>query len=327
MTKVLISLFSRHRIWNLDAKYPGIITEKFPRLEVVSAKDQEEFLRHLPEAEILYTWSLPEKYLPLAGKLRWMHTPFAGVDEALYPALIERPVRMTCSRGVSAAALSDHALAMILAFSRGLAVAIRDQGKGWTRDRFFDGRPMPVELDGKVLGVLGLGSIGREVARRGRAFGMKIHGLKRNPSAEDPLVDRLFGPQELGEFLALADYLVITLPLTRSTEGILDERAFAAMKPTAVLVNVARGKLIREEALAKALESGRLAGAALDVFAEEPLPPDSVFYRHPHVVLTPHIAGLHPHYLDRSTSLFIVNLGRYFRGEPLLHEVDKREGY
>jgi phosphoglycerate dehydrogenase-like enzyme len=327
MTKVLISLYSRHRIWTLDSKYPGIIAEKFPPLEVVSAKDQEEFLRHLPEAEILYTWTLAEKNLPLARKLRWIHTPFAGVDEALYPGLIDSPIQMTCSRGVSSAALADHALAMILAFSRGLAVAIRDQGKGWMRERFFDAHPMPVELDGKVLGVLGFGSIGRELARRGRAFGMQVNALKRNLTQSEPLVDRLFGAKELDEFLASADYLVMTLPLTRSTEGILDERAFAVMKSTAVLVNIARGRLIQEAALKKALEAGRLAGAALDVFVEEPLPPDSFFYHHPNVVLTPHIAGLHPHYLDRATSLFIVNLGRYLKGEPLLHEVDKREGY
>ncbi|MCI0408027.1 MAG: D-2-hydroxyacid dehydrogenase [Acidobacteria bacterium] len=327
MPKVLISLSSRHRVWNLDPKYPGIIAEKFPQLEVVAAKGQDEFLQHIPDAEILYTWSLPEKHLARAGRLRWIHTPFAGVDEALYPALVESPIRMTCSRGVSAAALADHALGMMLSFSRGLAVAIREQEKGWARDRFFDANPMPVELDGKVLGILGFGSIGREVARRGRAFGMRVFALKRNQIQSDPLVDRLFGSMQLHEFLALADYLVMTLPWTPSTDGILDERAFAAMKPTAVLVNIARGKLIREESLAKALESGRLAGAALDVFVEEPLPSTSVFYRHPNVVLTPHIAGLHPHYLDRSTSLFIVNLGRYLKGDSLLHEVVKREGY
>jgi phosphoglycerate dehydrogenase-like enzyme len=327
MPKVLISLSSRHRVWNLDSKYPGIIAEKFPQLEVVAAKSTQEFLRHLPDAEILYTWSLPEKHLALARKLRWIHTPFAGVDEALYPALVQSPIRLTCSRGVSAAALADHALGMILLFSRGLAVAIRDQEKGWARERFFDANPMPVELDGKVLGILGFGSIGREVARRGRAFGMRIHALKRNQAESEPLVDRLFGAMELHELLNLADYVVVTLPWTSTTDGILDERALAAMKPTAVLVNIARGKLIREEALAKALETGRLAGAALDVFVEEPLPSTSVFYRHPNVVLTPHIAGLHAHYLDRSTSLFIVNLGRYLKGDSLLHEVDKRAGY
>ena len=325
MPKVLISLSSRHRIWNLDPKYPEIIAEKFPPLEVVAARDSEEFLSHLPDAEILYTWSLPEKHLARAGKLRWIHTPFAGVDEALYPALVESPIRLTCSRGVSAAALADHALGMVLSISRGLAVAIRE--KGWSRDRFFDADPMPVELDGKVLGILGFGSIGAEVARRGRAFGMRIHAMKRNQTQNEPLVDRLFGPAELHELLNQADYVVVTLPWTPSTDGILDERAFEAMKPTAVLVNIARGKLIREEALVRALESGRLAGAALDVFVEEPLPPTSLFYRHPKVVLTPHIAGLHPHYLDRSTSLFIVNLGRYLKGDSLLHEVDKRAGY
>lgn len=327
MPKLLISLSSRHRVWNLDSKYPEVIVGRFPQLEVVSARNSEEFLRHLPDAEILYTWSLPEKYVSRAGKLRWMHTPFAGVDEALNPALVKGPIRLTCSRGVSSAALAEHALGMMLLFSRGLAVAIREQPKGWARERFFDANPMPVELDGQVLGILGFGSIGRDLAQRGRAFGMRIHALRRNPAQSEPLVDRLFLPAELHEFLNTADYLVITLPLTPATDGILDESALAAMKPTAVLVNIARGRLIREAALLGALETGRLAGAALDVFVEEPLPPASAFYRLPNVVLTPHIAGLHPHYLDRATSLFIVNLGRYLKGEALLHEVDKRQGY
>lgn len=325
--KLLVHLVSRHAIWNLDPKYPAILAEKFPQVEVVSAKDQVEFLQHLPQAEILYAWTLREGFLSAARKLRWIHTPFAGVDEALYPALVQSPIRMSCSRGVASAALADHAMGLILTFSRGLAVSVRAQEKEWVRDRFFDADPMLVELDGKVLGILGFGSIGREVARRGRGFGMKIHALKRNLATKEPLADRLFGARELEEFLASADFLVVVLPLTHATEGILDERALAAMKPSAVLINIARGKLVSESALVKALESGKLSGAALDAFAEEPLPSTSPLRRLPNVVLTPHVAGLHPHYLDRATSLFIVNLGRYLAGQPLLHEVDKREGY
>jgi len=327
MTRLLIFLASPHKIWNLDPRYLRVIEEKFPQVDIVCAKNPEESLRELPEAEILYAWTLPEKHFPHARKLRWMHTPFAGVDETLYPALAESPIRLTCSRGVSAAALADHAMAMVLAFSRGLSVAIREQEKGWARARFFDAQPMPVELDGKVLGILGYGSIGEELARRGRAFGMRIHALRRRPAQPDPQVDRFFAAAEKEAFLASADYLVLTLPLTRATQGILDARAFEAMKSGAALVNVARGKLIREEEMVKALQAGKLAGAGLDVFEEEPLPQSSPLMRHPNVIVTPHIAGLHPHYLDRSTSLFIVNLGRYLAGEPLLHEVDKREGY
>ncbi len=328
MVDLLIYLTSPHRVWNLDEKYPRLIAERFPGVRVTAAKDPEESLRHLGEAEVLYAWWIPERHFPLASRLKWLHTPFAGVDEVLHPALVESDVRVTCSRGVASAALADHALGMILGFSRCLARAIQERAPGnWDRERFFRGEPMPVELDGKVLGILGFGSIGREVARRGRAFGMTIHAFKRNRTLEEEGADRLFGPDDLEEFLASADFLVLTLPLTRATEGILDEEALGRVKPGAVLVNVARGRLVREEALIRALESGRLGGAGLDVFAEEPLPASSPLYRLPNVILTPHIAGTHPHYLDRATSLFIVNLGRYLRGEPLLHEVDKRSGY
>lgn len=327
MTKVLIYLASRHRVWNLDEKYPRLLRDKFPQLEIVAAQDKEESLQHLPDAEILYTWSLPEKHLERARRLRWIHIPSAGVEESLSPALVDGPIRVTCSRGISSAAMADHAFGMILAFSRGLAVAIGERGRGWIRERFFDADPMPVELDGRTLGILGFGSIGREVAQRGRAFGMRVHALKRNRTAGEPLADALFAPAEVEAFLASVDFLVVALPLTPATRGILDERALAALRPSAVLINIARGGLVREDALVRALESGRLAGAALDVFEEEPLPETSPLYRMTNVVLTPHIGGLHPHYLDRATSLFMVNLGRYLKGEPLLHEVDKRAGY
>jgi len=328
MVNLLIYLTSPHRVWSLDEKYPRLLAEKFPGVRVTAAKDPEESLRHLAEAEVLYAWWIPEKHFAAARRLKWLHTPFAGVDEVLHPALVESDVRVTCSRGVASAALADHALGMVLGFSRGLARAIQERAPGnWDRERFFLEGPIPVELDGRVLGILGYGSIGREVARRGRAFGMKVHAFKRNRTREEEGVDHLFGPDELEAFLASVDYLVVTLPLTRSTEGILDERALGWMKSGAFLVNIARGKLIREEALVRALESGRLGGAGLDVLTEEPLPASSPLYRLPNVILTPHIAGLHPHYLDRATSLFIVNLGRYLRGETLLHEVDKRAGY
>ena len=325
--KLLIFLASRHKVWNLDPKYPKLLSERFPQLEVVAAQDKAESLRHLPDAEILYGWSLPEKHLPLARSLKWIHIPSAGVEDSLYPALVESPIRITCSRGISSAALADHAFGMILAFSRGLAVALREGSSKWIRERFFDADPMPVELDGKTLAILGFGSIGQELARRGRAFGMRVHALKRHRIAGETQVDRMFSARELEPFLASADYLVVSLPLTSGTRGILDEPRLAAMKPSAVLVNIARGGLIREKALIAALQSGRLAGAGLDVFEQEPLPADSPLYGMPNVVLTPHMGGLHPNYLDRATSLFIVNLGRYLKGETLLHEVDKKSGY
>lgn len=328
MVNVLVFLTSRHRVWRLDEKYPRILTERFAGINVVAAQSKEESLRHLPEAEVLYAWSLPEKHFEEARSLGWLHTPSAGVDEVLYPALVDSDVRITCSRGISSAALADHAIGLILGFSRGIATAIREQtAASWPRERFFEGNPMPFELDGKIIGILGFGSIGREVARRARSFGMKVHAFKRNRTLKQELVDRLYGPQELHPFLESVHFVVVTLPLTRQTEGILDERALEHLKPGAYLVNIARGRLIREEALLRALEIGRLAGVALDVFCEEPLPSSSPFYRHPNVILTPHIGGLHPHYLDRATSLFIVNLGRYLKGESLLHEVDKRAGY
>jgi phosphoglycerate dehydrogenase-like enzyme len=182
------------------------------------------------------------------------------------------------------------------------------------------------ELRGRTLGILGLGAIGRDIARAAAAFDLNVIGIKRHP---EPAVGvaRVLPPEGLHEVLREADYLLVALPLTGATRGLIGEAEFAAMKSSAILINIGRGAIVDEAALIAALRDGRIAGAGLDVFMEEPLPPDSPFYEMPNVIVTPHVAGSTPRYFDRVTALLIENLRRFLKQEPLHNVVDKELGY
>ncbi|MEK7798920.1 MAG: NAD(P)-dependent oxidoreductase, partial [Acidobacteriota bacterium] len=183
------------------------------------------------------------------------------------------------------------------------------------------------ELHGKLLGILGLGDIGRELAVRARALGMQVWGLVRTARPAPDCVDRLLAAGKEDALLRASDVLVLALPLTKATRGLMGERQLRRMKHTALLVNIGRGELVQESALVRALREGWIAGAGLDVFAREPLPPQSPLWSLPQVVMTPHVAGTHPHYMARSADLFLQNLKRYVADGPLINQVDKQAGY
>jgi phosphoglycerate dehydrogenase-like enzyme len=213
-------------------------------------------------------------------------------------------------------------MGVILAFSRRLHVAVRSQiARKWDR-RGTIGE----EVAGQVVGVLGLGTIGRALAVRAAAFDMRVIGTKRTPAAI-PHVEKVLAPEGTDQVLREADYLVIALPLTPATEGLIDSRALSLMKPTAVLINVGRGRVVKEDALIDALRRGVIAGAGLDVFEREPVPGDSPLYEMENVIMTPHIAGASRTYFDRVIPFFCENLRRYLDGRQLLNVVDPARGY
>lgn len=289
---------------------------------------EEAFVRVLPAAEVLFAWGLARRHVEKAEALRWLHTPLAGVDRVLNPELLASRVRITSSRGVNSVAVAEQALALILALTRGVADAVRAQDqRRWAQEALYARKPPLEELQGKVLGVLGLGDIGRELAVRGRALGMTVWALARRPRPKPDFVDRLLVAGKEGPILREADIVVLALPLTPATQGLIGERQLRAMKPTSLLVNIGRGALVQESALVRALKEGWIAGAGLDVFATEPLPESSPLWSLPQVVMTPHTAGAHPAYMARSADLFLQNLRRYLASEPLLNEIDKESGY
>lgn len=267
-----------------------------------------------------------ERLLARAPSLRWVHSAAAGVERLLTPAARARGLAITNARGVFSRPIAEYVLLMMLAVSRRLPQLLELQAeRTW--------QPLEArELRDLTLGIVGFGSIGRAVAELAAPFGPRVIAMRRHPSLrpdEPPLPAgvELRGPEAFGDLLAISDFVVLALPLTVETEDLVDDRALALMKRTAWLINVARGRLIVERALLRALQEGRLGGAVLDAFRDEPLPPTSPFYDLSNVILTPHTAWSSGRVLDRSVELFADNLRRFAMGEALLNSVDAGAGY
>ena len=248
-----------------------------------------------------------------APRLGWLHSFAAGVDHPWFQSLLARGIRLTNSPGASAVPIAHTVMLYLLALSRDLPGWQRDQAAARWAPRAIE------ELSGRRIGVLGLGAIGVEIARLAAAFGMRVTGFRRTPAGDEPC--ETLPLAELDRVLPELDWLVLALPLTAETERVLDARRLALLPKHARVVNVGRGPLVDEAALAAALAEGRIAGAALDVFEVEPLPPESPLWRLPNVIVTPHSSGTSPGNLFRSADLFVENLERWVRGEPLRNEI------
>ena len=290
-----------------------------------------EALAAVRDAEIYLGYGAPEPILLAAEGLRWIHSGAAGVASAISATLRRSGVLFTNSAGAHAPAVAETAIAMMLHFARGLDVAVRAQVQGEWRTERFDAAPSAArELAGATLGIVGYGCIGRETARRATALGMRVVALRRRagaPRDDDYGSTIVTGRSGLERVLGEADYLVVAAPETNETRGMLDGAALERLRPGAVLVNVSRGGIVDEDALVRALGSGRLRGAGLDVFAVEPLPPAHPFWRMPNVLVTPHVSGYSDRFWEREAELILENVRRYLRGRPLLNLVDLDAGY
>jgi len=253
-------------------------------------------------------------------RLRWIHTSGAGADGLLIPEVLARGLVLTNSSGQNAVPVAETAVALMLALAKRLPGHVQDQHeRRWQRRQ-------KLELCGMTVLIVGLGRIGTEVARRCAAFGMRVIGVRTRGGVE-PGVERIVGPDGLTEALREADWVVLTAALTARTRGMIGPDAFAAIKPGAMLVNVGRGALVDEAALCDALRSGRLGGAALDVFAIEPLPEASPLYECPNVMILPHNSASSPHARRRALEFFVENFRRFVNGEPMRNQIDPRRGY
>ncbi len=280
-----------------------------------------------------------DRLLARAPHLCWVHSATSGVERALTPAALGRDIVVTNARGVFSRPIAEHVLLMILAVSRHMPQLLELQHERTWQP--LEGR----ELRDLTIGVIGYGSLGRAVASLATAFGSRVVALRRNPAAGDsiagdatagddedrflvePRLARVFGPDGLHALLGESDVVVLAAPLTSATESLIDEAALAAMKPGAWLVNVARGRLVDDHALIRALTDGRIGGAALDTFRDEPLPQSSPLWDLPNVIVTPHTSWSSGRVLDRSVDLFCDNLRRFRAGEALRNVVDRTAGY
>ncbi len=299
------------------------------RVTLRFSSSKADLLECLKESEILLTLSLSPELLHDAPHLKWVHLAVAGVERSVTPELKRSSVVMTSSRGMHRVKVAEHVLGLMLTFAKRLNVAAEAQSRRhWAYDEISTSN---FSLAGLTCGILGLGAIGLEVARLAGAFGMRCIGTRRRPFSEgESLPEGLrlgLGESHTDRILAESDFLVLALPLTDRTRGLLDRRRLGLMKRSAHLINIARGALLDEEAMLEALREGRLAGAGLDVFVNEPVPPDSPIWTTPGVVLTPHISGNYPEYMVDSTRVFVANLQRYLRGEALDNVVDHDLGY
>jgi len=303
--------------------------EQLPAETNIAVGEQAEaFERTAPDADIIFNWSgsgdLLRDVFRLCPRVRWVHTRSAGLDGLLFPELVESAAALTNASGVFSESLGEFALAGILFFAKDLRRMVRNQAAGkWEQ---FD----IVEIAGLTLGIVGYGDIGRAVAARARAMGMRVVAVKRHAppaGAADPYAERIYTPEQMPEMVATADYIVAAAPLTAETRGMIGEREFAAMKPTAVVINIGRGPVIDEAAMVRALVRRRIGGAVLDVFDTEPLPEGHPFYRLDNVLLSPHSADHTADWLERAMQLFLDNFERFRKGQPLNNLVNKKLGY
>ncbi len=309
-----------------DAKLAYL--ERLPEGTSVAAGNTPDAFRNLaPEADAILLWWPPrgllDQVLAMAPRVRWIHSPAAGLDGLLSPAVVASPATLTNGRGVFSQSLGEFALAAILFFAKDLRRMVRSQQAGrWD--------PFDVdEIRFQTVGIVGYGDIGRACAQRAKAFGMRVLGLRKRPqeSQDDPWASQIYGLSQLPEMLPQCDYVIAAAPLTPETRGMLGDAAFASMKPEAVFINVGRGPVVDEAALIRALESGRIRGAALDVFEVEPLPAGHPFYRLENVLLSPHCADHTRDWLDQAMLFFLDNFARFHAGQPLRNVVDKGRGY
>ena len=295
-----------------------------PDMRVVVTEDRAAIEGLLEEVEIATGW-FPHDLVTRAPGLRWLQQWGAGVDWLLrQPEVMHLDFILTNASGVHAIPISEQIMAYLLAFARQLPAAVRAQERGaWqktSRDDVF-------ELAGKTMLLIGVGAIGERTAAIASALGVRVLGIRRDPARGAPGVAAMYAPDRLLDLLPEADFVVLTAPLNRATRGMIGERELRAMKDTAYLVNIGRGGTIQEQVLIQALREGWIAGAGLDVFAEEPLPATSPLWAMENVIVTAHYAGMTPHYDERALAIFLDNLRRYRAGEPLRNVVDKAEGY
>jgi phosphoglycerate dehydrogenase-like enzyme len=332
---VLITLpFPEHlmaRLWAVSPKF---------QFHIHPARTPEELPEELlPSIEVLYTVdTLPSR--DRVPNLAWIQFHYAGIEHISDDPLLRSNVQVTTLSGAATPQMAEFALMSILALARRLPLMMVDKAeKHWDDDRLKRFRPR--DLRGSTVGIVGYGSVGREVARLCRAFGARILATKRDlKELEDKgyipeglgdrnadLVTRLYPPQAIITMVKECDFLVVTVPLTPATRGLVGERIFAAMKQTAFLIDISRGGVVDQGALVKALNDGKLAGAALDVYPLEPLPEKSPLWEFPNVILSPHVAGASSHYFEQATELFRTNLQRYLDGKSLFNLYDPKLGY
>ncbi|MDX1816407.1 MAG: D-2-hydroxyacid dehydrogenase [Marinobacter sp.] len=295
------------------------------RAEVRFASDEQTLRETLPGTDVMMVTDFRTEALeaawPVADKLRWIHATSAGVDALMFPALIDSDVVVTNARGIFDRTIAEYVLCTILMFAKDFPNSVRLQQRHEWKHRDTE------RAEGKQVLVVGAGSIGRQIARLTSAIGLHPHGVARTPRHDDPDFVAVHGNDQLFQQLEHFDYVVIAAPLTPQTEGLFDQRAFKAMRNSARLINIGRGPIVKTDDLIAALDAGEIAGAALDVFEEEPLPEDNPLWERDNVIMTAHMAGDFIGWKRALTDQFLENFDLWHSGKDLFNLVNKKLGY
>lgn len=314
-------------VWILPSREIQRIAAALPEADVIDARGPDVRRRELPRADILLVTKLTLEEARLATRLKWIQSTAVGVGPLLRPEIVEGNVVVTNARGLHAKFIAEHAIALALAVRRSLHVSsARQRDRTWAQAE-IEAIPCAPADECRLL-VIGLGEIGMRIARMAAGLGFVVHAIRRRPQlGAPPGVAAVEGVDRLIDQLRAADVVVLAAPTTSQTRTIIGRAELAAMRPTSILVNVARGRLVDEDALITALKTRRIAGAGLDAFVQEPLPPEHPLWALPNVLMSPHSAAFGRDYWRPVVDLFLENFRRYVRAEPLLNVVDKASGY
>jgi D-2-hydroxyacid dehydrogenase (NADP+) len=327
-TKLLICVWHPFPQWRAHPILPETIRRRWPEIQVVHLPNYDRLPRELPDTDIFIGAMLRPEQFKLAPKLKWIHSTAAGVSQLMYPELQNSGVVLTNPSGIFSPQMAEHTVGLMIALARNFPDSVRYQDRTQWAQNEVSSQPGPLtELNGQLLLILGYGSIGRELARRARAFDMRVWGVTRSGKGDAAHTERILPVAQLDDALPDADYIVIAAPDTQETKHLIGAAQIAKMKRGARLINVGRGSLLDEAALIRALETGALSGAALDVTAIEPLPGDSPLWKAPNLLLTPHTSGVSDRLWQKETDLLMDLLERWFAGRELFNVVDFTRGY
>jgi phosphoglycerate dehydrogenase-like enzyme len=326
--KILIVHYHRFELWHAPAWLRERLRSEFPDVRVVQLENYDRVPEEIQDTDVFIGWSLRPEQVLAAKNLKWIHSPAAAVHQLMFPELLNSKVVITNSSSVHGPVVAEHALALLLALAKRLPRAMHYQAsKIWAQDLLWSERPRPQEVEGATVLVVGVGGIGGEFIKRAKALGMNLLAVRRNPEKGSAGADEVFPPSQLYGLLPRAGYVLLSTPVTPATSPLINAGLLAMIQPHAYLINVGRGTLVDEAALIRALQTRHFAGAALDVFEEEPLPEHSPLWSLDNVLITPHTAGVTEGLWERHYRLIAENLRRFREGRELLGEVDKKEGY
>jgi phosphoglycerate dehydrogenase-like enzyme len=327
-SKLVICVWHRFSLWNPPPEMAARIRECWPEMRVLHLPNYDGLNPELPDTDIFVGFSLRPEQFTNARKLKWLHSTAAGVGQLMYPELRRSGIEVTNASGVHIIPMTEHILGMLVTLARRFLDCSRYQLQArWAQQELWDSPVRPRELHGQILLLIGFGAIGHAVAKAVRPLGMRVWAVTRSGKGDRELAEKIVPAVKLPEVLPGADFVVLAAPETPETRQMIGARELAAMKASAYFINLARGALVVEPALIAALENHKIAGAALDVASQEPLPPDSPLWKLENAFITPHMSAASDQLWPRQTDLLLTNLELWFSGRELLNRVDLERGY